>query len=116
MQVMINGEVYAAKMIHEALLETDERGGVESIATKYLRECRLMSRMRHPNINQFVGVCFKAGSRLPGPPGDGERVINTSERRSSQIGGCGFVSSSTPAWSSSQTPLSSVSRLVYTYL
>ena len=62
---MINGEVYAAKMIHEALLETDERGGVESIATKYLTECRLMSRMRHPNITQFVGICFKAGSRLP---------------------------------------------------
>ena len=77
MQVMINGEVYAAKMIHEALLETDERGGVESIATKYLRECRLMSRMRHPNITQFVGVCFKAGSRLPGPPGDGETGLQS---------------------------------------
>ena len=65
MQVMINGEVYAAKMIHEALLETDERGGVDSLTTRYLTECRLMSRMRHPNITQFVGICFKAGSRLP---------------------------------------------------
>ena len=41
MQVMISGEVYAATMIHEALLETDERGGVEStsVASKYLTEC-----------------------------------------------------------------------------
>ena len=65
MQVMISRKVYAAKMIHEALLETDEHGGVDSLATKYLRECRLMSRMRHRNITQFVGICFKAGSRLP---------------------------------------------------
>ena len=47
--------------IHEALLETDERGVVESIATRYLRECRLMLHMRHPNITQFVGISFKAG-------------------------------------------------------
>ena len=65
MQVKINGEVYAAKMIHEVLLETDEHSGIESVATKYLRECRLMSRTRHPNITQFIGLSFLPVSHLP---------------------------------------------------
>ena len=62
---MINGEVYAAKKIHEVLLETDERGGVANLAGNYRRECRLMARIRHPNITQFIGLCFVTGSRLP---------------------------------------------------
>ncbi|XP_064407312.1 serine/threonine-protein kinase TAO3-like isoform X3 [Halichondria panicea] len=64
-EVMINGEVYAAKKIHEVLLETDERGGVANLAGNYRRECRLMARIRHPNITQFIGLCFVTGSRLP---------------------------------------------------
>ncbi|XP_064389613.1 uncharacterized protein LOC135337596 isoform X2 [Halichondria panicea] len=64
-EVMINGEVYAAKKIHEVLLETDKRGGVANIAGNYHRECRLMARIRHPNITQFIGLCFVTGSRLP---------------------------------------------------
>ncbi|XP_064389621.1 traf2 and NCK-interacting protein kinase-like isoform X5 [Halichondria panicea] len=64
-EVKINGEVYAAKKIHEVLLETDERGGVANIAGNYHRECRLMARIRHPNITQFIGLCFVTGSRLP---------------------------------------------------
>ena len=57
--------MYAAKMIHEVLLETDEQGGVENMAQNYLQECRLMARIRHPNITQFIGLCFLTGSRLP---------------------------------------------------
>ncbi|XP_064389641.1 uncharacterized protein LOC135337608 isoform X2 [Halichondria panicea] len=64
-EVMINGEVYAAKKIHEVLLETDERGGVANIAGNYHRECRLMAHICHPNITQFIGLCFVTGSRLP---------------------------------------------------
>ena len=30
-----------------------------------VRECQLMSALRHPNIVQFLGVCFFPGSRLP---------------------------------------------------
>ncbi|XP_064389628.1 traf2 and NCK-interacting protein kinase-like isoform X5 [Halichondria panicea] len=64
-EVKINGEVYAAKKIHEVLLETDEHGGVANIDGNYHRECRLMARIRHPNITQFIGLCFVTGSRLP---------------------------------------------------
>ena len=32
---------------------------------KYLQECQLMSSLRHPNITQFLGLCFLPGTRLP---------------------------------------------------
>ena len=31
----------------------------------FLRECTLLSRLRHPHIVQFLGVCYLPGSRLP---------------------------------------------------
>ena len=32
---------------------------------KYLQECQLMSRLHHPNITHFLGLCFLPGTRLP---------------------------------------------------
>ena len=32
---------------------------------KYLQECQLMSSLRHPNITQFLGLCFLPGTQLP---------------------------------------------------
>ena len=32
---------------------------------KYLQECQLMSSLHHPNITQFLGLCFLPGTRLP---------------------------------------------------
>ena len=32
---------------------------------KYLQECQLMSSLRHPNIIQFLGLCFLPGTQLP---------------------------------------------------
>ena len=32
---------------------------------KYEQECQLMSSLRHPNITQFLGLCFLPGTRLP---------------------------------------------------
>ena len=61
----INNAKYAVKRIHDVLLETDEQEGVEKIAQNFLQECQLMSRIRHPNITQFIGICFLGGSRLP---------------------------------------------------
>ena len=34
-------------------------------ASEFVRECQLMSTLRHPNIVQFLGVTFFPGSRLP---------------------------------------------------
>ena len=35
------------------------------VAQKYLQECQLMSSLRHPNITQFLGICFFPGTQLP---------------------------------------------------
>ena len=34
-------------------------------ATDFVKECQLMSTLRHPNIVKFLGVCFLQGSTLP---------------------------------------------------
>ena len=49
----------AAKRIHSHFLHDDE-----SVA-KFKKECKLMSTIRHPNIVQFLGVCYFSDSRLP---------------------------------------------------
>ena len=50
----------AAKTIYDFLREA-------KAATEFVRECQLMSTLRHPNIVQFLGVAFFPGSRLPAP-------------------------------------------------
>ena len=60
----MNGLVCAAKKIHEFLIDT-ETMGVRQIAAKYMQECQILSDLRHPNITQFMGVCFLANSQLP---------------------------------------------------
>ena len=49
----------AAKKVHDLLL------GSPKITTQFAEELQLMSTLRHPNIVQFLGVCFFPGSRLP---------------------------------------------------
>ena len=50
----------AAKTIHPIL-----HGDLSKAASDFVRECQLMSTLRHPNIVQFLGVTFFPGSRLP---------------------------------------------------
>ena len=50
----------AAKTIHPIL-----QGGLSKAASEFVRECELMSTLRHPNVVQFLGVTFFPGSRLP---------------------------------------------------
>ena len=66
-EVAIPGAICAAKKIHDFLHDTSQLGQVEirKATTQFVRECQLMSALRHPNIVQFLGVCFFPGSRLP---------------------------------------------------
>ena len=64
LQVEISGMVYAGKKIHDTLLDIGNIG-TENIATKYIQECQLMSSLRHPNITQFLGVCYLPDYQLP---------------------------------------------------
>ena len=49
----------AAKKVHYLLL------GSHKITSQFAEELQLMSTLRHPNIVQFLGLCFFPGSRLP---------------------------------------------------
>ncbi|CAI8017854.1 Receptor-like protein kinase HSL1, partial [Geodia barretti] len=56
----------AAKTIYAFLQEEDATTAeLPKAATEFVRECQLMSTLRHPNIVQFLGVAFFPGSRLP---------------------------------------------------
>ena len=56
----------AAKTIYAVLQERDELNDqLPKAATEFVKECRLMSTLRHPHIVQFLGVCFFPDSRLP---------------------------------------------------
>ena len=54
----------AGKRLHEALIDV-ENEGADVMVRKYLQECQLMSSLRHPNITQFLGLCFLSGTQLP---------------------------------------------------
>ena len=66
-EVTIPGAVCAAKRIHDIFQNTSEVPAAEirRASTQFVRECQLMSTLRHPNIVQFLGVCFFQGSQLP---------------------------------------------------
>ena len=58
----------AAKTIYAFLQDIDGSepdDEVPKAVTEFVRECLLMSTLRHPHIVQFLGVCFLQGSRLP---------------------------------------------------
>ena len=66
-EVAIPGAVCAAKKIHDFFQDPRQmpREGIEKASTEFVRECQLMSTLRHPHIVQFLGVCFLPGSRMP---------------------------------------------------
>lgn len=63
-QVRYDGKVYAAKKLHEVLIEEGNEG-VDNVVSKYLQECQLMAGLQHPNITKFIGLCTLPKTRLP---------------------------------------------------
>ena len=49
----------AAKKVHDLLLSSTK------ITSQFAEELQLMSTLRHPNVVQFLGVCFFPGSQMP---------------------------------------------------
>ncbi len=50
--------------MHELLLDPGNEG-VQETVKRYQQECELMASLRHPNITQFLGLCFLDRSELP---------------------------------------------------
>ena len=67
-EVAIPGALCAAKKIHDWLTKQDPDWLAKEVADsnvqKFLSECTMMSRLRHPHIVQFLGLWFDADSSL----------------------------------------------------
>ena len=63
-EVAVPGALCAAKKIHD-FFQDPRQMPREGIEKEFVRECQLMSTLRHPHIVQFLGVCFLPGSRMP---------------------------------------------------
>ena len=70
-EVAIPGAICAAKRIHDFLQDKTQRQRplsaieLDTESTRFVKECKLMSALRHPNIVQFFGIYFFPDSRLP---------------------------------------------------
>ena len=68
-EVVIAGTPCAAKRIHDFFVQEEkdwvEDEIIENNIDKFAHECKLMSRLRHPNIVQFLGLWF---SQISFPP------------------------------------------------
>ena len=63
-EVKIPGAICAAKKVHDILLDSQE-AEIRRVSTQFVKECQMMSTLRHPHIVQFLGVYFLPDSRLP---------------------------------------------------
>ena len=64
-ELEINGLICAGKRMYETLIDPGNEGA-DHMIHKYYDECRLLSDLRHPNIVQFLGICFLEAQ--PGSP------------------------------------------------
>ena len=66
-EVAIPGAICAAKRLHDISPDRSEIpvAEIRRATAQFVKECQLMSTLRHPNIVRFQGVAFFPGSRLP---------------------------------------------------
>ena len=56
-ELAVGGTICAGKMLHTVLID-EQNDGADRIVERFVSECRLMSKVRHPNIVQFMGLCL----------------------------------------------------------
>lgn len=63
-EVTMAGTIFTGKIWHETLLDPNNEG-VDNMIRRFVTECELMSQVRHPNIVEFMGICFLQHSPYP---------------------------------------------------
>ncbi len=63
-EMEVDGLSCAGKKLHDVLVKRGNQG-IPNILRKFVAECTLLADIRHPNIVQFLGICFLDGSDLP---------------------------------------------------
>ena len=63
-ELRVGGAVCAGKKLHETLMDPGIEG-VRSMLERFASECKLMERVRHPHVVQFIGLCFLPGATAP---------------------------------------------------
>lgn len=53
-----NGTKCAGKRLHDTLLYCLPSTAASAITGKFVAECKMIAKIRHPNIVQFLGLCF----------------------------------------------------------
>ena len=64
-EVEIPGSICAGKKVHELYLRIGSPADINHIQNAFVSECQLISSLRHPNVVQFMGICYVPGSTLP---------------------------------------------------
>ena len=62
--VRVNGLRCACKRLHPALIE-NQSFEINHVTRRFIEECQCLSKLRHPNIVQFLGVDFSGGMGMP---------------------------------------------------
>ncbi|XP_065885466.1 uncharacterized protein [Dysidea avara] len=60
--VNYHGTICAAKEIHSILVEGVGQAEMQRTVETFLRECRQCSKLRHPNVIQFLGVYYPSNT------------------------------------------------------
>ena len=63
-ELTVGGTLCAGKQLHAALLDAHDEG-IDRMMSRLISECKLMSKVRHPNIVQFMGLCLFGESVHP---------------------------------------------------
>jgi serine/threonine protein kinase len=65
-ELKMGGTLFAGKRLHAELLSVhNETDGIKRIVKRFKEECRLMSKIHHPRIVRFLGLCFLDDSLYP---------------------------------------------------
>ena len=65
-ELKMGGTLCAGKRLHAELLSIyNEKEGIQRTVKRFKEECMLMSKMLHPRIVQFLGLCFFDDSIYP---------------------------------------------------